>query len=234
MPINSKQLVTTGIVLARTDFQEADRIITVITPDQGKVKAIAKGVRRPNSKLAGGIELFSVSNFTFLLGRGDLHTLVSSRLIEHYGNIVKDINRTMLGYELLKRFNRITEEAAGEEFFTLLRCTLTGLNDMDLIPELIELWFDMQLLKLTGHSPNLRTDTEGKKLESTENYIFNFDDMAFTQSKNGPQSANHIKLLRLGIGAQDPTILTQVKGTEKLARESLQLAKAMVRFTLRI
>ena len=45
------QIVTTGIVLARTDFREADRILTVLTPDNGKVRVIAKGVRLPRSKI---------------------------------------------------------------------------------------------------------------------------------------------------------------------------------------
>jgi DNA repair protein RecO (recombination protein O) len=40
------QIITTAIVLARTEFQEADRILTLLTPDQGKLRAIAKGVRR--------------------------------------------------------------------------------------------------------------------------------------------------------------------------------------------
>jgi len=50
-----KRINTHGIVLARTDFGEADRILTFLTPDNGKVKAIAKGVRKQKSKMAGGI-----------------------------------------------------------------------------------------------------------------------------------------------------------------------------------
>jgi DNA repair protein RecO (recombination protein O) len=56
-----KTIVTKGIVLTRTDYGEADRILHFLTPDQGKIAGIAKGVRKSKSKLAGGIELFSVS-----------------------------------------------------------------------------------------------------------------------------------------------------------------------------
>ena len=56
-----KQLVTEVIILARTDYGEADRILTVLSPEYGKLRLLAKGVRRVKSKLAGGIELFSVS-----------------------------------------------------------------------------------------------------------------------------------------------------------------------------
>lgn len=104
------QIVTTAIVLGRTDYGEADRILTLLTPDQGKLRLLAKGVRRVKSKLAGGIELFSVSTITFVRGRGDIGALVSTRLNKHYGHIVQDLDRTMLGYELLKQLNKTTED----------------------------------------------------------------------------------------------------------------------------
>jgi DNA repair protein RecO (recombination protein O) len=79
-----QQLQTRGIILSRTDFGEADRILTVLTPQQGKLRLMAKGVRKIKSKLAGGIELFSVSDITYIRGKGELGTLISwiaSRLI---------------------------------------------------------------------------------------------------------------------------------------------------------
>src|SRR5215467_6436426 len=100
------QLNTSSIILARTDFGEADRILTLLTPDYGKLRLMAKGVRRVKSKLAGGIELFSVSDISLMRGRGDIGTLVSSRLVVHYRHIVEDIDRTMLGYELTRQLNR--------------------------------------------------------------------------------------------------------------------------------
>src|ERR1700722_4601390 len=96
------QIISTGIVLSRTDFGEADRILTMLSPDFGKLRLIAKGVRRERSKLAGGIELFSVSNITFIKGKRDIDTLISTRLIQHYRNIVTDIGRVQLGYKLIK------------------------------------------------------------------------------------------------------------------------------------
>lgn len=232
--MSKQQIITVGIVLTRRDFQEADRIITVLTPDHGKIKAIAKGVRRPNSKLAGGIELFSISNFSFLPSRGELSTLVSSRLQTHYGNIVKDIQRTMLGYELLKRMNRLTEDAAEPEYFKLLQATFEGLDSLGLPRDLVELWFDMQLLRITGHGPNLRTDTENNKLDSTSRYVFSFDDMAFAKIPNGQHEANLIKLLRLAYAAKEPGLLGQVKGTEELAPKCLQLTKTMLSRFIRV
>lgn len=228
------QIITTGIVLTRTDFREADRILTILTPDQGKLKVIAKGVRRPRSKLAGGIELLSVSNITILPGRGDMGTLVSSRLLRHFGHIVQDISRTMLAYELLKRMNRVTEDAAGEEYFLILQRALEALDDLAFASELAELWFSMQLLNVTGHMPNLQTDTEGQRLQADQHYLFDFDHMAFRSQKGAPFVANHIKLLRLAYAVDEPLALKKVTDAGKSAPEVLKLATNLLRQQIRI
>jgi DNA repair protein RecO len=228
------QIVTQGIVLARTDFQEADRIVTILTPDHGKLKAIAKGVRRPHSKLAGGIELLSVSHVSVLPGRGDIGTLVSSRLETHYGSIVQDVTRTMLAYELLKRINRLTEDAAGEEYFLILQRTLEALNDSALPTDLLELWFAMQLLNVTGHLPNLQTDTEGQQLQINAQYLFDFDHMAFRPQKGGPFTPNHIKLLRLAYATDQPLALKQIQAADSCIPDALQLAQNLLRQQVRV
>jgi DNA repair protein RecO (recombination protein O) len=228
------QIVTTGIVLIRREFQEADRIITVLTPDHGKLRLIAKGVRRPRSKLAGGIELFSISNITTLPGRGELGTLVSSRLITYYSDIVKDITRTMLGYDFLKRMDRLTEDAAGEEYFNILKLTIEGLNDLDFPSSLTELWFTMQLLKVTGHTPNLMTDETGEKLKADQNYLFDFEEMSFRPQAKGPFQANHIKLLRLSYSTDKPTALKQVHDAADCAPDAVKLANNILKLHVRI
>src|SRR4051812_27782326 len=136
-----KQIVTQGIVLTRTNYGEADRILTLLTPDQGKIRLIAKGVRKSKSKLAGGIELFSVSDITFMRGRSEVGTLLSSRLKLHFGEIVKDIDRTMLSYELIKQLNRATEDECEPEYFDLMELALAALNDPAISNELIQVWF---------------------------------------------------------------------------------------------
>ena len=58
-----------AIVLKRTDMGEADRILTLFTPNKGKFHAIAKGIRRPISKKAGHLELLGRSQLQMALGR---------------------------------------------------------------------------------------------------------------------------------------------------------------------
>jgi DNA repair protein RecO (recombination protein O) len=227
------QIVTQGIVLTRTNYGEADRIITMLTPDQGKVRVIAKGVRKIKSKLAGGIELFSVSQITYLPGKSDIKTLVSARLQKHYGTIVQNINRTMLGYELLKRMNRATEDATEPEYFTLMQTALAGLDGP--VPEnLLELWFDAQLLKLAGYLPNLTTDVHDHRLSADNLYTFDFDNMAFAQADQGLLTPAHIKFLRLVFGLDEPGPLGQVVDAAKVVGPCVQLVSTMRHTFIRV
>jgi len=223
-----KQIVTTGIVLTRTDFGEADRILSVITPDHGKVRLMAKGVRRIKSKLAGGIELFSISQITFIEGKGDIKILVSTRLQKHFGNIVQNIDRTMFGYDILKLINNVTEDNTGKEYFELLSQVLESLDDASVTIDLITFWLYAQLLRITGHSPNVRTDTRGQKLETDGAYGFDFDAMAFAAQPQGKYNAQHIKLQRLALGLESPLQLHRVQGIDMILPDSLQLAKTML------
>ncbi len=224
-----KQKVTVGIVLARTNYSEADRILTILTSDQGKIRLLAKGVRRIKSRLAGGIELFSINDITFIEGRGDLGTLISARVFRNYGEIVKDVNRTMFTYDVLKQLNKLTEDSPEQEYFTVLARTLQAINNPLNSLDAIALWLHMQLLRLSGHSPNLLQDSEGNKLESNKTYMFNFETMSFDDATSGPYSADHIKLLRLSESANSAVKVAQVQGAHSILPSLVQLTKTMLR-----
>jgi DNA repair protein RecO (recombination protein O) len=225
--MNAAQQVTDAIVLTRTDYGEADRIITLLTPDHGKLRLMAKGVRRVKSKLAGGVELFSITNITFIKGRSDIGTLVSARLQTHYGHIVQDINRTMLGYELIKQLNKATEDEPEPEYFHLLRESFVALDDSDISLELIKLWFGAQLLRLSGHMPNLQTEPDGTKLAAGQAYEFSFDDSAFMNQPNGVFNTDDIKFLRIVFSGNVPGTLAKVMGASDLVARNSRLVTFM-------
>lgn len=229
-----QHIVTTGIVLARVDYGEADRILTILTHGHGKLRIIAKGVRRSKSKLAGGIELLSVCELTVMPSRGEIQTLVSSRLVKHYGDIVKDINRTMLAYEILKKFNRVTEDAAGDEFALLLQGSLEALNEHRLSLELVELWFAMKLLRVTGHSPILHVDAGGGAFAHDSDYVFDFDEMSFRPHVGGPFGERHIKLIRIAEAAESALVLLPIQDAHRYAAEMQKLSSQMLALRLRI
>lgn len=226
-----KPIVTKGIILTRVNYGEADRIITFLTPDNGKVTAIAKGVRKSKSKLAGGIELFSVSSISFITGRRDIATLISTRLDKHYGAIVSDIDRTSAGYELLKLLNRATEEHPEAAYFELLQQAFEALSDRQISPALVSLWFDMQVLRLAGHTPNLHTDSGGNKLQKEHSYDFEFDGMRFKpvgRNGDGSYKARHIQFLRVGFGDNSPKAMKRIEGLDALIKTTQPLVRSML------
>lgn len=222
------QILTKGIVLSRTNYQEAARILTLLTSDYGKVSVLAKGVRKSKSKLAGGVELFSVSEIGFIRGRGELATLTSARLLTHYGNIVQDINRTMLGYDLLKLLHKVTEDDPGPEYFDILLELFESLDDASISEDLIKLWFYSQLLRIAGYTPNLRTDTAKRQLRQDKSYFFIHDEMLFNAHPDGTYVADHIKLLRLSFSKNNPHGLQKIQDADKLINDCMQLVRTIL------
>jgi len=221
------QFLTPAIMLSRVDYGEADRIITFLTPEHGKLAAMAKGVRRSTSKLAGGIELFSESSLTLLKGRGEVYTLVSSSLVTYWDAIVKDLARTMFAYEALKQINKIADEGNDHGLYDLLKMTLEQLNGPDILLPLIECWFYLRFLLILGHAPQLDQDAKGDPLDPSANYSFSMGDMVFFQNLDGEYSANHLKLLRL-MQKHTPEQLKNIQKVDEILADLLPLVKNML------
>jgi DNA repair protein RecO (recombination protein O) len=151
---SERQYRTEAIVLKRSDFGEADRILTIYTPDHGKMRIVAKGVRRIASRRAGHVELFVRSRCLFHKGR-DLDILAQAESVETFRPLREDLRRAACAYyvaELLDGFTREAEEQAG--IYELLLETLRRLsNDRDLWVALH--YFEMRLLGLVGYRPEL-------------------------------------------------------------------------------
>jgi DNA repair protein RecO (recombination protein O) len=215
-----KQFESAGIILRRIDYGEADRIITFLTRDFGKTRAMAKGVRRQKSKLAGGIELFSVSELHFIKGKGDIDTLISTRLLRHYGHIVTDLKRTEAAYDMLKAINKALEDNAGSEYFVILNESLAAL-DTKAIPLILgELSFKMRMLQGLGHVPQFSVDSKGKALDENAQYEFDYETVSFIAKRDASFNKNHLKVLKL-LAHNTPQAMSAVQG---IGDYSMQLA----------
>jgi DNA repair protein RecO (recombination protein O) len=145
---------TLGIVIGRTNFAEADRIIRLITPDHGKVSAVAKGVRRIKSKSAGHLELFGEVNLVLNTGR-NLDLITSARLQWYPHNVAQTYERLGLAFLMAKAVDRLTEPGhAQPKLYALLK---EGLETADTAAPgpLPELWFKLRLLEVLGYRPEL-------------------------------------------------------------------------------
>lgn len=219
-----KPIKTKVIVLRRTNYGEADRILQLLTPEYGKLSVIAKGVRREKSKLAGGIELFAVCDVSIIAGKGDMGTLTSARLDTFYSHIMEEYDRLQFGYEAIKQVGRAAEAVSEPAFFELLHTTFASLDNTEINDKITETWFWLQLAILLGVGLNLSTDENGMKLVEESRYNFSEDSMSFVYHEQGRFTTEHIKLLRL-LSAQPPHVAQQVRGADSLIHDCLWLAE---------
>ena len=201
MSQNSRgDIKTLAYVLRRTNYGEADRILNLITPG-GKKSVIVKGVRREKSKLAGGVEMFSLVELNIHQGKSEMGVVTSARMLKYHGRLVTDLNKMTLAGEILKRISLASEGATSEEFFRITRESLTGLDD-GIDERVVEAWFVMNLLETSGDEVNLHRDESGEKLAVDKRYDWDAMEKAFLERENGDFGADEIKILRLMVAAE--------------------------------
>mgnify|MGYP001160517940 CR=1 FL=1 len=154
-----------GIVLARKNYGEADRIISVFSKDKGRIALIAKGVRRPKSRKRGHIEVFSKVNFQAVSGRG-LDIMTEAEMIDDFKNIRLSMRRVSLAYYFMEVIGKITHEGEGNiGVYELLTDSLEKLKTVKLLKKL-RLDFIRNLIILLGYWPENKTLTDpDEKLE---------------------------------------------------------------------
>ena len=219
-----KPIRTKAIVLRRTNYSEADRILQLLTPQDGKLSVIAKGVRREKSKLAGGIELFATCDISVIPGKGEMGTLTSARLETFYAHIMEEYDRLQFGYEAIKQITQSAEAVAEPAFYELLEMTFKSLDNLEVDVKITMTWFWLQLAILLGVGLNLATDTNGMRLVEESRYNFSEVDGSFVYFENGRFTTEHIKLLRL-LSAQQPVVASHVNGVDLLIGDCLWLAE---------
>jgi DNA repair protein RecO (recombination protein O) len=214
---------TRAIVLRRTNYGEADRILQFLTPE-GRQSVIARGVRREKSKLAGGIELFAVSDIVISRGRGELSILTSARLVQFYRHILEDYDRLQFGYEVLKQVTRATETIDEPEWFDVLQEAFAGLDTLSISRQLVEAWFYLRHAALLGRELSLTNDVFGERLNPELRYTYDVSEQGLRESANGEITADHIKFLRL-VNAKSLKVLAQIGGVEAVLPESWSVAR---------
>jgi len=182
---------TEAIILKRTDLGEADRIVTLFTPGKGKYHAIAKGTRRPVSKLAGHLELLSRSQLQLALGRNlDIVTQAEGR--ENFLHLRSGLWHMTCGFYLAELVDRFVEDSTPHlDIYSLLLETLRYLDvdatsleqqrtngtlpaeveaDEDGHTKLLLRYFELHLLSSVGYEPALQNCAHcGNELLPEEN-----------------------------------------------------------------
>ncbi len=145
---------TEAVVLRRSDYGEADRILTLYTPRFGKRRVIAKGVRKTTSRLAGHIELFTRAQMMLAEGR-NLHILTQAEIVAPYRALRLDLQRISHAYYVAELLDKLTTDEEGQSpAYALLVETLAALDTAP-VPELAVRRFELRLLGLVGYRPYL-------------------------------------------------------------------------------
>ena len=213
-----------AIVLRRTNYQEADRILDLVTP-LGKRSVIARGVRKEKSRRAGSVELLCESEIVLTKSnKSSLAILTSARLIRFYGNILKSYDRMTFAYDTLKNIGKAVNQIEEPEWYDLLSQVLSGLDDLKIDLRLIRVWFLLQYQKLLGNELNMLYDVNGEKLEKTKKYTYDYLERCLREDVGGKINGDVIKFLRV-VNNNSLDLVTKIGGIDSVLGDALALAE---------
>ncbi|HET6781586.1 MAG TPA: DNA repair protein RecO [bacterium] len=140
-----------AIVIRRTNLGEADRLVTLYTRDRGKIATVAKGARKPKSRFAGRLELFTHLRALLAIGK-TLDVVSQIEVVDPHAGIRTDLQRMGHAAFIAEVTDRATaDREAAPELFAALRSALHVVAAGE--AELAALWYAAQVLVLTGHGP---------------------------------------------------------------------------------
>lgn len=147
---------TKGLVIKEVNTGEADRIITLFTRSHGRVSALAKGARRPKSKLAAGTQILCYSDYVLFHGK-DMHSVNSCDVIEPFYEIRHDVFKlTYCAHMVDIISDTVQENQPSSKVLQLFLNSLHMLAKTDKSPELITRVFEFRLLSILGYAPYVR------------------------------------------------------------------------------
>lgn len=228
---------TEAVIIKKTKLGEADRILTLYTPRQGKIQAVARGIRRPKSKMAGHLELLTHSQISLARGR-NLDIITGSQTINSFLPLKNNLILTSYGLYIIELVNQFTpDQAEDETLFKLLLETLTNLctsNNCDLLLR----YFEIKMLEMTGYRPQLHECVICHQSLSpvVNSFCAHAGGMlcplcALKQPFSFEVSLNALKVLRF-IQDNNLDAVTRLKINSSLARELEALTRYYLRYLL--
>jgi DNA repair protein RecO (recombination protein O) len=234
---SSRVYQTAGIIIKRSKFSEADRLLTIFTSGYGKVRAIAKGAMRPGSRLGGNVELLTHSQLMLARGRS-LDIVTQAQAVDTFLAVRDSLELMSCGFYLCELVDTFTEENVEDpEIYNLFLSTLRELDEAR-DGERILRYFELRLLGHLGYRPQLQKCANcGSPLQQEVNYFSPAQGGALCRPCGYPDmaartlSVNALKVLRLWQQSGFETA-SRVKLTTELTREIKNLMRDNVRYVL--
>ena len=165
---------TQGIVLKYTNLGEADKILTILTRNKGKIKAVAKGCRKPKSSLLASSELFAFSEFVLYKG-ANLYQISQADTRETFYNLRNDLLKLSYAVFFVEMADAVSEEElSSERLFLLLAKTLYYLAEGEIPIGIINEAYQLKLMDISGYRPSLQRCVHCGKNEVKE-YKFDIE-----------------------------------------------------------
>jgi DNA repair protein RecO (recombination protein O) len=161
-----------AVVVRASDFGEADRLITLLTPFRGLVRAVARGARKQKSRLGGNVDLLRYIKVSVSEGRSSLHSVSQAESLSTLRGLHSGLEKMSTGLylaEIAERFS--VEGGSNPALFNQLVHMLQVLDAEPLHP-LMARWFEVQVLRINGFLPEIGACVDcGDALEPA-NHVF--------------------------------------------------------------
>ena len=143
-----------AVVLRTYRAGEADRVVVFWSKDHGKIRAIAKGVRKPSSRIGGGLAPLAHVRIFLAEGRGDLYIVRQVQHCEQYPVLHSSYDRITAGMAMVEVVDAIpSDDVADAEIFTMLTRALATLNEAQFEPLMVPAAFFLKLMVHDGSAP---------------------------------------------------------------------------------
>ncbi|MFN2194799.1 MAG: DNA repair protein RecO [Anaerolineales bacterium] len=174
MVSRERTLRTDALVLRHMEIGEADRLLTLFTEKQGKVRAIAKGVRKLHSRKAGHLEPFTHVHIQLARGR-NLLILTQAETIEAFPELRENLESLGQASYVIELVDRFTFE--GEENLPIFRLVIHTFHRLQAAPDpaLVLRYFEMRLLDQLGFRPELQHCVNCERPIAAEDQYFSAD-----------------------------------------------------------
>lgn len=165
---------TSALILKRRNFGEADRLLTILTPEHGKVDVLAKGARKPNSTKTGHVELFTQADMLIHLGR-EIGIAAQVEMTTAFVPLREDLQRGAYANYAAELLDKFTIEG-DEEYTDLYDLLLTTFELLctDDDPRRVIRYYEMHLLDIIGFRPELNECVFTHELIQPEDQFFSF------------------------------------------------------------
>ncbi|MGI5879487.1 MAG: DNA repair protein RecO [Syntrophomonadaceae bacterium] len=143
-----------AIILKTSDLRETDKLVTIFSEQEGKLTAVARGIKKPNSSLRACVQPFCHSQLFFSRGR-ELDLITQGRLLEFYGNAREDLNCTLHCMYIMELLDKsLMDKVPVPRLYKATLETLQTINRAEINPLIIR-YFEMTLLIYLGYKPVL-------------------------------------------------------------------------------